>query len=237
MTIAGRWLIGLLLLSPLGLGACAGPSSVQATASRSERLVEESRLVLRDFLEDERYQRMRVYVQNAYAIMIVPDLLKGGFLAGAERGTAVMVVRDPTTGNWGQPAFYDVYGGSLGLQFGVQSSDVVLTIMNQGAVKKMVGSGLKFGADASVTAGRSGATIGAATTTRFGEDLYVFAKNQGLFGGFALDGSYVAAKDDWNAAYYGRPVAALGGDERLQRDLRHRGRLAARNPDQLLIDR
>lgn len=206
MAIAGRWLIGLLLLSAFALGGCAGPSSEKASAARSERLVEQSRLVLRDFLDDEQYQRMRVYVQNAYAIMVVPDLLKGGFLAGAERGTAVMLIRNPATGGWGQPAFYDVYGGSLGLQFGVQSSDVVLTIMNEGAVKNMVGSGLKLGADASVAAGRTGATIGAATTTRFGEDLYVFAKNQGLFGGFAIDGSYVAAKTDWNTAYYGRPV-------------------------------
>ncbi|MEM7043763.1 MAG: lipid-binding SYLF domain-containing protein [Pseudomonadota bacterium] len=206
MATASRWLIGLLVLSVLALSGCAGTSSQQASAARSERLVEESRLVLRDFLEDEQYQRMRVYVQNAYAIMVVPDLLKGGFLAGAERGTAVMLIRHPQTGNWGQPAFYDVYGGSLGLQFGVQTSDVVLTIMNEGAVKKIVGSGLKLGADASVAAGRVGATIGAATTTRFGEDLYVFAKNQGLFGGFAIDGSYVGAKNDWNEAYYGRPV-------------------------------
>lgn len=204
MTTAGRWLIGLLLVSLLG--GCAGSSSKEASVSRSERLVEHSRLVLRDFLDDAQYQRMRVYVQNAYAIMIVPDLLKGGFLAGAERGTAIMLIRDPDTGGWGQPAFYDVYGGSLGLQFGVQTSDVVLTIMNEGAVKKIVGSGFKLGADASVAAGRVGATVGAATTTRFGEDLYVFAKNQGLFGGFAIDGSYIAAKNDWNAAYYGRPV-------------------------------
>ncbi|MDH3658476.1 MAG: lipid-binding SYLF domain-containing protein [Alphaproteobacteria bacterium] len=206
MATAGRWLIGLTLLSIIGLGGCAGPSSEAASASRSERLVEESRLVLRDFLDDEQYQRMRVYVQNAYAIIVMPDLLKGGFLAGAESGTAIMLVRNPTTGGWGQPAFYDVYGGSLGLQFGVQTSDVVLTIMNEGAVKQMVGSGFKIGADASVAAGRVGSTIGAATTTRFGEDLYVFARSQGLFGGFAIDGSYIAAKDDWNAAYYGRPV-------------------------------
>ena len=206
MAIAGRWLIGLLLLSVFGLGACAGPTPPQASASRSERLVEQSRLVLRDFLDDEQYQRMRVYVQNAYAIVVVPDLLKGGFLAGTERGTALMLVRNPTTGGWGQPAFYDVYGGSLGLQFGVKTSDVVLTIMNEEAVKRLVGSGFKLGADASVAAGRIGSTIGAATTTHFGEDLYVFARDQGLFGGFAIDGSYIAAKNDWNSAYYGRPV-------------------------------
>jgi lipid-binding SYLF domain-containing protein len=206
MAVALRWLVGLVVVSVIGLSGCASPQNEAATASRSERLLEQSRLVLRDFLEDEQYQRMRVYVQNAYAIMIVPDLLKGGFLAGAERGTAVMMIRDPQSGLWGQPAFYDVYGGSLGLQFGIQSSDVVFTVMNQNAVKKIVGSGFTMGADASVAAGRVGARIGAATTTSFGEDLYIFAKNQGLFGGFAVDGSYVSPKDNWNAAYYGRPV-------------------------------
>ena len=132
MATVGRWLIGLLVLSTLGLSGCAGPASQEASASRSERLLEQSRLVLRDFLDDDQYQRMRVYVQNAYAIMIAPDLLKGGFIAGAERGTAIMMVRHPETGNWGQPAFYDIYGGSLGLQFGVKSSDLVLTVMNEG---------------------------------------------------------------------------------------------------------
>lgn len=206
MATTGRWLTSLLLLSALVLSSCASKEATHASAARSERLIQQSRLVLDDFLDDSQYRDMRVYVQNAYAIMIVPDLLKGGFLAGAEHGSAVMLVRNPKTGNWGQPAFYEVYGGSLGLQFGLQSSDVVFTIMNEGAVKKLVGSGVKLGADASVAAGRLGSTVGAATTTRFGEDLYVFAKSKGLFGGFAVDGSYVAAKDDWNQAYYGRPV-------------------------------
>jgi len=204
MRIAGKWLIALSVV--MVLSGCVSAPNERASAARSERLLEQSRLILDDFLDDQQYQNMRVYVQNAYAIMIVPDLLKGGFLAGAEHGTAVMLVRNPTTGGWGQPAFYDIYGGSLGLQFGIQSADVVLTIMNKGAVQRLVGSGVKLGADASVAAGRIGATIGAATTTHFGEDMYVFAKSQGLFGGFAIDGSYMAAKNDWNQAYYGRPV-------------------------------
>ncbi len=206
MVSAGNWLTALLIVLGLIVGGCAPKPTEKASAARSERLLERSRLVLNEFLDDSQYQNMRVYVQNAYAIMIVPDLLKGGFFAGAEHGTAVMLVRDPTTGGWGQPAFYDVYGGSLGLQFGVQSADVVLTVMNKGAVKRLVGSGVKLGADASVAAGRVGATVGAAITTHFGEDLYVFAKSQGLFGGFSIDGSYMAPKNDWNQAYYGRPV-------------------------------
>lgn len=206
MLSINKWLIALLIVLGLAIGGCVSKPSEQASAARSERMLEQSRLILDDFLDDPQYQSMRVYVQNAYAIMIVSDLLKGGFVAGAQHGTAVMLVRNPNTGGWGQPAFYDLYGGSLGLQFGVQSADVVLTIMNKGAVQRLVGTGVKLGADASVAAGRVGATVGAATTTHFGEDLYVFAKSHGLFGGFSIDGSYMAPKNDWNQAYYGRPV-------------------------------
>ena len=71
--------------------------------------------------------------------------------------------------------------------------------MNQGAVDRLIAHGVKLGADVGVAAGRLGAWVGAATTTHFGEDIYVFAKSKGLFGGFWLDGTYVRAKHDWNA--------------------------------------
>ena len=120
----------------------------------------------------------------------------------------MLLVRNPQSGAWGQPAFYALYGGSFGLQFGGQSSDVVFTLMNEGAVDRLISHGIKLGADAGVAAGRLGAGVGAGTTTHLGEDIYVFAKNKGLFGGFWLNGAYVAPKNDWNEAYYGRPVDA-----------------------------
>jgi lipid-binding SYLF domain-containing protein len=195
------------LLAALALIAWwCGTSQPAAAASSQQRLVEQARLVLDTFLDDPNYANMRVYVQNAYAVMIVPDLLKGGFFLGAEHGVGVLLVRNPQTGGWGQPAFYDLYGGSLGLQFGGQSSEVVFTIMNQAAVDRVLTSGIKLGADAEVAVGRLGAGIGAATTVSFGEDMYVFAKSRGLFGGFSVDGTYIAAKQDWNRAYYGHDV-------------------------------
>ena len=43
---------------------------------------------------------------------------------------------------------------------------------------------------------------------QFGEDVYAFARNQGLFGGLALDGTYVMPRDDWNQVFYGQPLTA-----------------------------
>jgi SH3 domain-containing YSC84-like protein 1 len=195
----------ILAVLALALVAVCGPSA-QAQTDGQQRVVERARLALDAFWDDPNFEQMRVYVQNAYAVLIVPELLKGSFFFGAEYGIGVLLVRDPQTGAWGQPAFYSLYGGSVGLQFGGQSSDVVFTIMNQGAVDKLLKQGVKLGADAGIAAGRLGASVGAATTTHFGEDIYVFAKSKGLFGGFWLDGTYIRANDDWNRAYYGQAV-------------------------------
>ena len=193
--------LGLLLFGVFGFAG-------QAQANGQQRVVERARLALDSFLDDPVFEEMRVYVQNAYAVLVVPEMLKGGFIFGAEYGIGVLLVRDPQSGTWGQPAFYALYGGSVGLQIGGQTSDVVFTIMNQNAVDQLTSRGLKLGADAGMAAGRLGVSIGAATTTHFGEDIYAFAKNKGLFGGFSLEGAYVTPKNDWNEAYYGRPVDA-----------------------------
>jgi lipid-binding SYLF domain-containing protein len=195
----------ILAVLALALMAVCGPNA-QAQTNGQQRVVERARLALDAFLDDPNFEQMRVYVQNAYAVLIVPELLKGGFFVGAEYGIGVLLVRDPQTGAWGQPAFYSLYAGSFGLQFGGQSSDVVFTIMNQGAVDKLLKQGVKLGADAGLAAGRLGASVGAATTTHLGEDVYAFAKSKGLFVGFWLDGTYVRPNDDWNRAYYGQAV-------------------------------
>jgi SH3 domain-containing YSC84-like protein 1 len=178
----------------------------EAKTDGQQRVVERARLALDSFLDDPQFEYMRVYVQNAYAVLIVPEVLKAGFFLGAEYGFGVLLVRDPQTGNWGQPAFYSLYGGSFGVQFGGSMSDTVFTIMNEGAVDKLLAHKVKFGGDMEIALGRIGAGVGAATTTRFGEDVYAFSKSKGLYGGVTLDGTVVAPKHDWNEAYYGRPV-------------------------------
>jgi lipid-binding SYLF domain-containing protein len=183
-------------------------TTAQAQTDGQQRVVERARLALDAFLDDPDTGDMRVYVQNAYAVLIFPDMLRGGLFVGVEHGIGVLLVRDPLSGNWGQPAFYELFGGSFGLQFGGKVSDVVFTVMNQGAVEQLLSRGIKLGADAGVAAGRLGRAVGAGTTTQLGEDVYMFAKSKGLFGGFWLDGSWLRPKDDWNRAFYGKEVRA-----------------------------
>jgi SH3 domain-containing YSC84-like protein 1 len=194
-------LIAVLALVTIGLAG--QPAQAQ---SEQQQLVERSRLVLDAFLSDPQFEDVRVYVQNAYAILIMPEVLKGGFLLGASYGNGILLARDPQSGAWGEPAFFGMGGGSIGLQIGLQSSDMIFTIMNEGALNKVLDHGLKFGADAGVAAGPLGAEVGTGTTLHLGEDVYAWGMSQGAFGGFWLDGTLILPKNDWNQAYYGRPI-------------------------------
>jgi lipid-binding SYLF domain-containing protein len=194
----------------LGASAAVAIGGVPAAAWANDQqlIVDRARIVVESFLNDPDLQQMRVYVQNAYGVLIIPDLLKGGFFVGVEHGTGVLLARDPQSGDWSQPAFFDLWGGSLGLQFGGQTSEAIFTLMNPGAVKQILSSRFQMGADASVAVGELGAGFGAGTTIQFGEDIYAFARNMGLFGGLAVDGTCVKPQDEWNAAFYGQPLTA-----------------------------
>ena len=126
-------MIGRRQLGALGSAAALMLLSRAAAAeTREQLLVDKARIVVEEFLTTPILNNIRVYMQNAYGALIVPGLLRGGFLIGVEHGTGVMVVRDPKSGVWSDPAFFDLWGGSFGLQLGGQSSDVILTFMNQG---------------------------------------------------------------------------------------------------------
>lgn len=202
MVTAARRLIAIAGCALFGLIG----TPAEAKTDGQQRVVERARLALDSFLDDPNFEYMRVYVQNAYAVLIVPEMLRAGFFFGAEYGVGVLLVRDPQTGNWGQPAFYSLYGGSFGVQVGGTMSDVIFTIMNEGAIDKLLAHKVKFGGDVGMAFGRVGLGVGAGTTTQFREDVYAFSKSKGLYGGMTLDGTVVAPRHDWNEAYYGRPV-------------------------------
>ncbi len=206
-----RQFLILLITFMLGLARTGAATEL----SHEQKIISRATLTLDDFLEHSAQSELPLYLQNAYGVLIVPDYLRGGFLVGAEHGYGILMARDIRTGVWSQPVFFEIYGGSLGLQIGGQTSEVIVTIMNAEAVEKLLSSGIKIGADASVAFGRMGVGVGAGTTIELGEDVYVFSRNKGLFGGVALEGSVVFPLDAWNASYYGQnasPRAILDGD-------------------------
>ncbi len=171
-------------------------------ASLAEELVAESRFSIERLLNDPNLPDLKTYVKNARGVLIIPELVKGSFFVGAEGGSGVLMVRG-SDGTWSSPAFYTLAAASFGLQIGGQVSEVVFTLMNDGAVQALLANEFKLGVDASAAVGPFGLGIEASTTTNLDADIYAFARTVGLFGGGSLEGAKLFSRDSGNETYYG----------------------------------
>ncbi len=189
-----------VLFAALLFAAVAGGSAVRAE-SEAESLVTEARLTVDRLMADKDFFELPKFIANAKGIYIVPQLVKGGFIIGAEGGTGVFLARG-TDGSWSAPAFYTLGAGSLGLQIGGEVKETVFVLMSDKAVDAMLSSEFKLGADASVTVGPLGRGIEASRSTDFTSDIYAFSKSVGLFGGGALEGAKIFTRTSLNEAYY-----------------------------------
>jgi len=143
------------------------------------------------------------YIPGAHAVLILPAIVKAGFFVGAEIGSGVLIARDPG-GRWGYPAFYTLGAASFGLQFGIQDTETVLIIRNEGALQAIIKDQGKFGADLGITAGLYGAGMEASTTSNLRLDVLAFTNAKvGAFAGASLEGAVLARRRDFNEALYG----------------------------------
>ena len=141
-------------------------------------------------------------LSRAYAIAVVPNVIKIGFGLGARRGKGVLVVRREDK-SWSNPAFVTLTGGSIGWQIGAQSTDVVLVFKTRSGVDNIANGKLTLGADAAVAAGPVGRQGAVATDARFRAEVFSYSRSRGLFAGISLEGAGVTMDRKANAAFYG----------------------------------
>jgi lipid-binding SYLF domain-containing protein len=139
---------------------------------------------------------------NAYAVAVIPDVIKAGFVIGGRHGLGLVSIK-AADGTWSNPSFVSMTGGSIGFQAGVQSTDVILVFRTQRGVDSIVHGKFTLGADASVAAGPVGRDAHAATDAQLKAEIYSYSRSRGLFAGIALDGSVLAIDNDANQAVYG----------------------------------
>ena len=181
--------------------------SAAVAENESEALVTESRLTVDRLLADKDFFALENFIKNAKGVYIVPQLVKGGFIIGAEGGSGVFLARG-TDGSWSPPTFYTLAAGSLGLQIGGEVKEVVFVLMSDKAVDAMLTSEFKLGADASISVGPLGRGVEASRSTDFSSDIYAFSKSVGLFGGGALEGAKIFERESLNTQYYGSGARA-----------------------------
>jgi len=141
-------------------------------------------------------------LEHARCVAVVPHLLKGGFVFGAENGRGVATCR--TANGWSAPAFFAITGGSWGLQIGVEGVDLVMIIQNERGMQQLISSGFQIGGDASAAAGPVGRHASADTDWKLNTEILTYSRARGAFAGITLTGASIRRDDDSMRAIYGR---------------------------------
>ena len=141
-------------------------------------------------------------LSNAKCILVVPDLIKGGFVFGGKHGRGVASCR--TAEGWSAPAFVSVGGGSWGLQIGVEGVDLVMLVMNDQGFQHLLSSKFQLTGEGSVAAGPVGRHASAGTDWKMNTEMLTYSRSKGVFAGLTLEGAVVQQDDDSTRAIYGK---------------------------------
>ena len=192
--------MSLLLMSAMGMFgtyAFAG-SAREDTVDRMERSV----AVLHAIMSTPDKGIPEEVLSNAKCILVVPDLIKGGFVFGGKHGRGVATCR--TADGWSAPAFVSVGGGSWGLQIGVEDVDLVMLVMNDQGFQHLLSSKFELTGEGSVAAGPVGRHASAGTDWKMNTEVLTYSRSKGIFAGLTLEGAVVEQDNDSTHAIYGK---------------------------------
>jgi lipid-binding SYLF domain-containing protein len=200
--------VALMIASALALPALPAlaadsPKSDQNSAahmSKQQELVTEAQYTAHRFADDSGIEWVRKNVGHVKGVFIIPEQIKGAFMVGASGGSGVMLAHRKD-GAWSDPGFYTMGSLSFGFQAGGEVSEIVLLVMTDKGLDAFKNTSVKLGADVSVAAGPVGAGAKAATA-----DVLAFSRQKGLYGGVSVEGAVITTRDEWNTAYYDKPM-------------------------------
>jgi lipid-binding SYLF domain-containing protein len=192
--------ISLLLMSLIGLVgtyAWAG-SDREDTVDRMQKSVD----VLQSIMSTPDKGIPEEVLNGAKCIVVVPNLLKGGFIFGGKHGRGVASCRTPE--GWSAPAFVSVGGGSWGLQIGVEGVDLVMLVMNDRGLQHLLSTKFELTGEGSVAAGPVGRHTSAGTDVLLNTEVLTYSRSKGIFAGLTLEGAIIEQDNDSTRAIYGQ---------------------------------
>ena len=192
--------MSLLLMSLMGMfGTYAWAGSAREdTVDRMQKSVE----VLHAIMSTPDKGIPEEVLNDAKCIVVVPDLIKGGFIFGGKHGRGVASCR--TAEGWSAPAFISVGGGSWGLQIGVEGVDLVMLVMNDRGLQHLLSSKFALSGEGSVSAGPVGRHASAGTDWKMNTEMLTYSRSKGVFAGLTLEGAVIEQDNDSTHAIYGK---------------------------------
>jgi lipid-binding SYLF domain-containing protein len=188
----------VLLCIGFAAACTALPGAAHAQSADEEKL-EQAAVALQAFAADEQHGIPIQLLREARGIAVIPNLLRGGFILGGRRGRGVLAVRTDS-GEWSNPTFITLTGGSIGWQIGVDSTDLVLVFANERSVANISRGRFTLGGEAAATAGPLGRRTAAAVTAR--SEIYAYVRSRGLFAGAAFEGARLDVDQDATREFY-----------------------------------
>ena len=189
-------------LLPVALAATTALMVVLPAQANPEDTVLKSTNRFVEMMANESTRIPAELLRQSAGVAIIPDVTQGGFIVGARHGNGVLVTRNPD-GTWSNPVFISLTGGSIGLQVGGQSSDVVMVFPTQYLVERVLANEADFGGNVSGVAGPVGAQPVDPIGTGSSNKVYTYSRREGLFGGVALEGGDLSVNNDRIVEYYG----------------------------------
>src|ERR1700694_2630027 len=186
-----------MLLGLMGTYAWAG-SGREDTVDRLQKSVD----VLHAIMNTPDKGIPEEVFSDAKCIVVVPHLVKGGFIFGGKHGRGVASCR--TSNGWSAPAFVSVGGGSWGLQIGVEGVDLVMLVMNEQGFQHLLSSKFELTGEGSVAAGPVGRHASAGTDWKMNTEMLTYSRSKGVFAGLTLEGAVVQQDNDSTRAIYGK---------------------------------
>jgi lipid-binding SYLF domain-containing protein len=198
------------LVAAAALAATMFAIPAQAASDKAELLMDANKTV-NDLKHDPAFSTAARMMDTARAVYIVPKLVKGGFIFGAEGGDGVLVRR--TGRGWGEPKFYGMGSASFGLQAGLEQAELIFIINSDRALSGIEHGNFKLGAGAGITVVNLSSGAEGATTAH-GGDMVVWTSGSGAYAGISFNGSVISPDKDMNAEPTTGPAA-----ERLRANL------------------
>jgi lipid-binding SYLF domain-containing protein len=186
---------------------CLGAATVAWSETREElqNRLDNAALVLHQIMNTPDKGIPEEVLEHARCVAVVPHMIKGGLIFGAENGRGVATCR--TANGWSAPAFFAITGGSWGLQIGVEGVDLVMIFQGDKGMQRLENAKFQIGADASAAAGPVGRHASANTDWKLNTEILTYSRAKGAFAGLTLTGADIRRDDSSMDAYYGHDVS------------------------------
>lgn len=189
----------------LGVSLLFLSSSVEAQTDTDRRLQRASQVFSEIMAAPDR-GIPRDLLERAHCVVIVPGMLKGAFVVGAQYGKGFAFCRSSRGIGWSNPAAVRMEGGSVGFQIGGQETDIIMLVMNPRGMDRLMTSRFTIGGDASAAAVPVGRTTQAQTDAMMTAELLTWSRSRGLFAGISLNGATLRPAEQDNKDLYGREL-------------------------------